>query len=83
MLDNGVHPLHSSCMDIYTCLSSAWRIHARGNKHNPKLAASAYARGALYTLILAHGLQEVQKSGQAQKHDGNRQQSCPVTLHRC
>ncbi|DBA92499.1 hypothetical protein WJX77_002132 [Trebouxia sp. C0004] len=60
---SGVHPLHSSCLDIYTCLSSAWRLLARGNKHKPVLAASAYARGALYTLLLAHGLKQLLKSG--------------------
>ncbi|KAL0044479.1 hypothetical protein WJX82_008986 [Trebouxia sp. C0006] len=60
---SGVHPLHSSCLDIYTCLSSAWRLLARGNKHKPLLAASAYARGALYILLLAHGLKQLLKSG--------------------
>ncbi len=64
---SGVHPLHSSCLDIYTCLSSAWRLLARGNKHKPLLAASAYARGALYTLLLAHGLKQLLKSGQSQR----------------
>ncbi|KAA6425512.1 MAG: hypothetical protein FRX49_04409 [Trebouxia sp. A1-2] len=58
---SGVHPLHSSCLDIYTCLSSAWRLLARGNKHKLLLAASAYARGALYTLLLAHGLKQLMK----------------------
>ena len=64
MLNSGVHPLHSCCLDIYTCLSSAWRLHARGHKGRPQLAAAAYARGALYTLMLAHGLKELLKSGQ-------------------
>ncbi len=64
---SGVHPLHSSCLDIYTCLSSSWRLLARGNKHKPLLAASAYARGALYTLLLAHGLKQLLKSGQSRR----------------
>ena len=68
LLENGVHPLHSACLDIYTCLSSAWRLNARGSKERPRLAASAYAKGALYTLILAHGLRELLKSGQNTMH---------------
>ena len=65
MLASGVHPLHHTCMDIYTCLGSAWRLHARGNKQNPTLAAVAYARAALYTLMLAHGLKQLLDTGNA------------------
>ena len=70
LLTSGVHPLHHTCLDIYTCLASAWRLHARaiqhspqGNKHSPKLAAVAHARAALYTLLLAHGLRQLLHTG--------------------
>ena len=65
MVDSGVHPLHSSCLDIYTCLSSAWRLQSRGCREQPQLAAPAHARSALYTLLLSHGLRELLKTGWA------------------
>lgn len=63
LLASGVHPLHHTCLDIYTCLGSAWRLHGRGNKHSPRLAAVAHARAALYTLLLAHGLKQLLNTG--------------------
>ena len=74
MLASGVHPLHHTCLDIYTCLGSAWRLHARGNKESPRLAAVAYARAALYTLMLAHGLKSLLDTGDTQ----TRSLSCMV-----
>ena len=63
LLANGVHPLHHTCLDIYTCLASAWRLHARGHKQSPGQAAVAHARAALYTLLLAHGLRQLLNTG--------------------
>ncbi|KAL3148690.1 hypothetical protein ABBQ38_014104 [Trebouxia sp. C0009 RCD-2024] len=63
LVSSGVHPLHHTCLDIYTCLASAWRLHARGHKQSPRLAAVAHARAALYTVLLAHGLRQLLNTG--------------------
>lgn len=65
LVSSGVHPLHHTCLDIYTCLASAWRLHARGHKQSPRLAAVAHARAALYTVLLAHGLRQLLNTGDA------------------
>lgn len=63
LLACGVHPLHHTCLDVYTCLASAWRLHARGTHNSPRLGAVAHARAALYTLLLAHGLRQLLHTG--------------------
>lgn len=63
LMARGVHPLHHTCLDIYTCLASAWRLHARGSQHSHRLAAVAHARAALYTILVAHGLRQLLHTG--------------------
>ena len=63
LVAKGVHPLHHTCLDIYTCLASACRMHARGNTEGGPHVPAVHARAALYTLMLANGLKQLLDTG--------------------
>ena len=62
LITRGVHPLHHTCLDLYTCLASSCRMYARGHQGGPHMPAM-HARAALYTLNLANGLKQLLDTG--------------------